>query len=84
MGGFTDTAAKVLEGLGGAANIKTMEPCTTRIRVELHDRSQLDEKALKAAGAHGVMKMGGAIQVVMGLQADNIESEMRRQMTAAG
>lgn len=84
MGGFTDTAAQVLAGLGGAENIKHMEPCTTRIRVELHDKAKLDEPALRTAGAHGVMKMGGAVQVVMGLQADNIESEMRRQMTASG
>jgi PTS system N-acetylglucosamine-specific IIB component len=52
------------------------------LRVELHDMSKLDEPALKQAGAHGVMKMGGAVQVVMGTQSDNIEGEMRRIMEA--
>ena len=75
-----EAAELVLTGLGGADNIKTMEPCITRIRVELHDRAKLDEATLKRAGAHGVMKMGGAVQVVMGTQSDNIESEMRRVM----
>ena len=77
------TAALVLEGLGGGANIKVMEPCITRIRVELHDRTLLDEPALKRAGAHGVMKMGSAVQVVMGMQSDNIESAIRRLMGRA-
>jgi PTS system N-acetylglucosamine-specific IIB component len=75
-----EKAKQVIEGLGGADNIKSMEPCITRIRVELSDISRLDEKALRAAGAHGVMKMGGAVQVVMGTQSDNIEAHMRRLM----
>ena len=76
------TAEQVLAGLGGKDNIKVMEPCITRLRVELHDISKLDEAVLKQAGAHGVMKMGGALQVVMGTQSDNIEAEMRRIMEA--
>ena len=77
---FREVAEQVLQGLGGADNIKSMEPCVTRLRVELHDQSKLDEAILKKAGAHGVMKMGGAVQVVMGTQSDNIESEIRRIM----
>jgi PTS system N-acetylglucosamine-specific IIB component len=77
---FREVAEQVLQGLGGADNIKSMEPCITRIRVELNDKSKLDEAILKKAGAHGVMKMGNAVQVVMGTQSDNIESEIRRVM----
>lgn len=76
-------AEQVLDALGGADNIRTMEPCITRIRVELHDTSKMDESALKKAGAFGVMKVGGAVQVVMGTQSDNIEAEMRRLMQAS-
>lgn len=75
---FDDTARQVIAGLGGADNIKNMEPCITRIRVEVLDKSKLDEAALKKAGAHGVMKVGSAVQVVMGMQSDNIEAAMRR------
>ncbi len=74
------TAEQVLAGLGGADNIMSMEPCITRMRVELRDNTKLDEGVLKRAGAHGVMKMGGAVQVVMGPKADNIEAEMRQLM----
>jgi PTS system N-acetylglucosamine-specific IIB component len=77
---FREVAEQVLQGLGGADNIKSMEPCITRIRVVLNDKSKLDEAILKEAGAHGVMKMGQAVQVVMGTQSDNIESEIRRVM----
>ncbi|HZB79447.1 MAG TPA: PTS glucose/sucrose transporter subunit IIB [Actinomycetota bacterium] len=76
-------AEQVLAGLGGSENIKHMEPCITRIRVELQDQSKLDEAVLKQAGAHGVMKMGSAVQVVMGTQSDNIESEMRKLMAGS-
>ncbi|MBA3349357.1 MAG: PTS transporter subunit EIIB [Actinobacteria bacterium] len=78
--GFEEVAGQVIAGLGGKENIKNMEPCITRIRVQVADMAKIDEPALKAAGAHGVMKMGSAIQVVMGTQSDNIEAEMRRIM----
>ena len=77
---FEEVAQKVIDALGGKENIKNMEPCITRIRVQVADMSKVDQSALKAAGAHGVMKMGSAIQVVMGTQSDNIEAEMRRIM----
>ncbi len=80
--GFEEVAGQVIAGLGGKENIKNMEPCITRIRVQVADMAKIDEPALKAAGAHGVMKMGSAIQVVMGTQSDNIEAEMRRIMEA--
>ncbi|MBA2273291.1 MAG: PTS glucose/sucrose transporter subunit IIB [Actinobacteria bacterium] len=78
--GFEEVAGQVIAGLGGKENIKSMEPCITRIRVQVADMAKIDEPALKAAGAHGVMKMGSAIQVVMGTQSDNIEAEMRQIM----
>ena len=73
-------AEQVLHALGGSDNIRSMEPCITRIRVEVVDTGKVDEPALKRAGAFGVMKMGKAVQVVMGTQSDNIEAEIRRLM----
>jgi N-acetylglucosamine PTS system EIIB component len=80
MAGFDEVATALIAGLGGKDNIKHLEPCTTRIRVEVNDESAIDEPALKATGAHGVMRRGSVVQVVMGLQSDNIEQVMRRQM----
>jgi len=69
-------AEQIVAGLGGADNILDMEPCITRLRTEVQDESLVDEKALKAAGAHGVMRSGKVIQVVVGPQADTIASDI--------
>lgn len=71
-----DQAKAIVEGLGGADNIIDIEPCITRLRTEVSDPSKVDEPALKAAGAHGVLASGSVIQVVVGPQADNIASDI--------
>ena len=67
---------QILAGLGGAANIVEIEPCITRLRTEVKDGSLVDEKALRAAGAHGVMQSGTVVQVVVGPEADTIASDI--------
>ncbi len=69
-------AAAIVAGLGGAENIVEIEACITRLRTEVRDVSLLDEAGLKAAGAHGVMRSGAVVQVVLGPEADTIASEI--------
>lgn len=69
-------AEKLVAGLGGAANIVEIEPCITRLRTEVEDASLVDDAALKAAGAHGVMRSGTVVQVVLGPEADTIASDI--------
>ncbi|MDQ4037622.1 MAG: PTS glucose/sucrose transporter subunit IIB [Actinomycetota bacterium] len=69
-------AEQIVAGLGGADNIVEIEPCITRLRTEVADASLVDESVLKAAGAHGVMRSGKVIQVVIGTQADTIASDI--------
>ncbi|MBB5074720.1 glucose PTS transporter subunit EIIB [Nonomuraea sp. NPDC050547] len=71
----TDVNA-IIAGLGGAENIIEIEPCITRLRTEVHDASKVDQAALKAAGAHGVMAAGNVVQVVVGPEADTIASDI--------
>jgi N-acetylglucosamine PTS system EIIB component len=71
-----DKAQKIIDALGGASNIVEIEPCITRLRCELEDGSAVDEKALKALGAHGVMRSGNVVQVVVGPEADTIASDI--------
>ncbi|MGX9227181.1 glucose PTS transporter subunit EIIB [Streptomyces albus] len=73
-------AEKIIAGLGGLENIEEVECCITRLRTEVNDSSLVDEAALKAAGAHGVVKMGTAIQVVIGTDADPIAEEINDQL----
>jgi N-acetylglucosamine PTS system EIIB component len=69
-------AEKLVAGLGGAANIIEIEPCITRLRTEVEDASLVDEAVLKSAGAHGVMRSGTVVQVILGPEADTIASDI--------
>ncbi|HET7475617.1 MAG TPA: PTS glucose/sucrose transporter subunit IIB [Dermatophilaceae bacterium] len=73
-------AEQILAGLGGAANVVEIEACITRLRTEVNDASLVDEKALKAAGAHGVIKAGAIVQVVVGPEADNLAEDIEDLM----
>jgi PTS system N-acetylglucosamine-specific IIB component len=42
----------------------------------VRDASKVDQPALKAAGAHGVMAAGNVVQVVVGPEADTIASDI--------
>ena len=69
-------AQDILAGLGGNENIDSIEPCITRLRVEVVDPTLIDEKALKQAGAFGVVQGGQTVQVVVGPIADNLADEI--------
>jgi PTS system N-acetylglucosamine-specific IIC component len=73
-----DRAARFVAALGGAVNLRAIDACTTRLRLELVDVAAVDEQALKALGARGVFRPGGqAFQVVLGPIADQVASDMR-------
>ena len=64
--------------LGGAANLKTIDACTTRLRLGLTDPAAIDEAALKSLGARGIVRSGGnTLQVVLGPIADQVAGEIR-------
>ena len=69
-------AQDILAGLGGNENIDSIEPCITRLRVEVVDPTLIDEKALKQAGAFGVVQVGQTVKVVVGPIADNLADEI--------
>ena len=69
-------AAAILAGLGGAGNIVEIEACITRLRTQLEDVSLIDEPSLRAAGAHGLMRAGAVVQVVLGPAADTLASDI--------
>ena len=73
-------AEKIVAGLGGIDNIEEVEGCITRLRTEVVDPSKVDDAALKAAGAHGVMASGTVVQVVVGPEADNLADDIEDLM----
>jgi PTS system N-acetylglucosamine-specific IIC component len=67
-----------IRALGSAENLRLVEACTTRLRLVLADAARIDEPALKALGARGVLKLAeGAVQVVVGPVADQLASDIR-------
>ncbi len=70
-------AEQIVAGLGGAANIEDIEACITRLRTEVRDPSLVNEAALKAAGAHGVLSAGKTVQVVVGPEADVLNDDIQ-------
>lgn len=77
--GWDGVAKEFVERLGGKENIIFMEPCITRLRMQVKNPALVKDEELKAAGASGVMRMGkDAIQVVVGPQAEALADEMNR------
>jgi len=69
-----DTKAKAfLEALGGKDNIQDVTNCATRLRITVKDPLLVqDSKVFVAAGAHGLVNKGKAIQVIVGLSVPQV------------
>ncbi|MDX3500996.1 PTS transporter subunit EIIC [Streptomyces sp. ATCC51928] len=60
------TAAAILPLVGGAANVASIAHCMTRLRLGLHDRSLVDDEALKALPAVMGVVEDDTYQIVLG------------------
>ena len=74
-------AVGFLEALGGANNILSVNNCATRLRITLVDMSltQSDD-IFKALGAHGVVRRGNGIQVIVGLNVPQVRDQIENLM----
>ncbi|OJU23498.1 MULTISPECIES: N-acetylglucosamine-specific PTS transporter subunit IIBC [unclassified Sphingomonas] len=73
---------RIVTALGGAANVRSVDACTTRLRLVVADQARIDEAGLKAEGARGVLRLAdGGLQVVFGPIADQIAGETRAAMS---
>jgi PTS system N-acetylglucosamine-specific IIC component len=67
-----------VRALGGAANLREVGACTTRLRLIVADQGKVDEGGLKALGARGVLRPSAeALQVVLGPIADAVAMDIR-------
>jgi PTS system N-acetylglucosamine-specific IIC component len=75
--------ADFVAALGGAANLTSVDACTTRLRLIVVDQGAVNAAALKALGARGIVKPSDkALQVVLGPIADGVAGEIRAAMGA--
>ncbi|MEL0537642.1 glucose-specific PTS transporter subunit IIBC [Staphylococcus debuckii] len=71
---------KVLDAMGGKENIKHLDACITRLRVEVNDKAKVDVEELKGLGASGVLEVGNNMQAIFGPKSDQIKHDMQQIM----
>lgn len=76
-------AEEILAALGGDTNVVDLEPCITRLRVEVTDPALVDEESLRAHGAYGVVRSGRVVQVVVGPVADDLAADIDQQRSTS-
>jgi PTS system glucose-specific IIC component len=79
-----EMAARLIAAFGGADNIRVLDACITRLRVELNDVSQVSSEALRALGATGVVMVGNGVQAIFGTRSENLKTDMEEYMQSAG
>jgi len=78
---YTEVAGIILEGLGGKANVKSLDNCITRLRLEINDYTKVDEKKIKSAGVAGIMRPGKtSVQVIIGTKVQFVADEMKKML----
>ena len=76
---YAAMAQVILEGLGGAGNITSVDNCITRLRLEVKDRLLVDEKKIKSSGAAGVIRPGKtSVQVIIGPKVQFVADEFKK------
>jgi len=77
---ISEFSAKLVERLGGKANIDALDACITRLRMTVKDPDAIDEAALKSMGIKGLLKKANNIQVIVGTRAELIADEMKKSI----
>ena len=78
---YTEVASAVLAAVGGKENVKEVGYCATRLRCEVKDNAKVDEKAVKAAGAAGVIRPSkNACQVIIGTKVQFVYDELKKML----
>lgn len=75
---WTDDIMVITEGVGGADNIKGIENCFTRLRLEVADLSLVNEEKIKEANCKGVVIKGNVVQVIIGMKVPDVCEEMKQ------
>lgn len=77
MADYAKTAAGVLKGVGGEANVKELSHCATRLRFVLKDAQKADRAAVGSVpGVITTAEAGGQLQVVIGNEVPEVYAEI--------
>ncbi|MFZ3391086.1 PTS transporter subunit EIIC [Buttiauxella gaviniae] len=67
---------EIINGLGGKANIISVDNCFTRLRVAIHNPDLVDDAILKSTGANGVVRNRNEVQVIYGVKVGQVRSKV--------
>ena len=67
---------EIINGLGGKANIISVDNCFTRLRVVVHNMTLVDDEILKSTGANGVVRNRNEVQVIYGVKVGQVRSRV--------
>ncbi|TRW88085.1 PTS glucose transporter subunit IIBC [Mycolicibacterium sp. 018/SC-01/001] len=73
----TSKAEQLIAAFGGRENLVNVDACITRLRMEVADKSKVDQARLKALGAAGVIEVGNNVQAVFGTRAEALKNDIR-------
>lgn len=66
----------IIEGLGGKENIKVVNNCFTRLRVDLKDINLVDEDKINKFANKGIVKKGNNIQIIIGMKVEVVREDV--------
>ncbi|ELY3543460.1 PTS N-acetyl glucosamine transporter subunit IIABC [Cronobacter turicensis] len=77
--GLEQLATSYIAAVGGSENLKAIDACITRLRLNVGDSALVSDAACKRLGASGVVKLNKqTIQVIVGAKAESIGDEMKK------
>jgi PTS system glucose-specific IIC component len=77
-------AKELVLAFGGKSNIKGLDACITRLRIEVGDMNRADPDKLKALGAAGIVVVGNNMQAIFGPRSENLMTDMKEYLKVAG
>ena len=78
-----ELSESICRGLGGKKNISDVDCCATRLRCTVYKTELVDDAALKATGASGVVHKGNGVQIIYGPRVTVVKSNLEDYLETA-
>lgn len=66
----------IVEGLGGPANIDTVNNCFTRLRIDVKDISLVNDDIINKSKNSGIVKKGNNVQIIIGMKVQTVRENI--------
>ncbi|MFV0406357.1 MAG: PTS transporter subunit EIIC, partial [Propioniciclava sp.] len=77
QGSLDSRAEKLITAFGGRDNLVNVDACITRLRMEVADKTRVDQDLLKSLGALGVVEVGNNVQAIFGTESEVLKEEIK-------